>query len=94
MLRITRAANGEAVFRLSGRMDAESVAELERLFNAEASGRRVVLDLKDLTLADREAVVFLAKCEANMQIKNCPPYIREWIRRERLESESEESSEE
>jgi predicted metal-binding protein len=86
MLRITRAANGEVVFRLSGRMDAEGVGELERLFKAEASGRRIVLDLKDLNLVEREAVIFLAKCEADAQIKNCPPYIREWIRRERLES--------
>jgi len=94
MLRITRAANGEAVFRLSGRLGAESVAELERLFSAEASGRPIVLDLKDLTLADREAVIFLAKCEADtVQIKNCPPYIREWIKRERLERDSGESSE-
>jgi len=93
MLRITRAANGEAVFRLSGRMDAESVAELERLFSAETSGRPIVLDLKDLTLVDREAVIFLARCEGDVQIKNCPPYIREWIRREQSERESDENLE-
>jgi anti-anti-sigma regulatory factor len=95
MLRITRTrtANGEVVFRLSGRMDAESVGELRRLFNAEKDGRRIVLDLKDLTLVDREAIIFLAKCEADVQIKNRPAYIREWIRRERLERESDESSE-
>jgi hypothetical protein len=57
MLRITRAANGEVVFRLSGRMDAQGVAELERLFNAETNGSRIVLDLKDLTLVDQEAVM-------------------------------------
>ena len=93
MLRITRAANGEAVFRLSGRMDAEGVAELERLFKAETNGRRIVLDLKDLTLVDREAIIFLAKCEPDVQIKNCPPYIREWMRIHRLGRESGESSE-
>ena len=93
MLRITRAANGEAVFRLSGRMDAESVAELERLFSAETRGRPIVLDLKDLTLVDREAVIFLAKCDGDVQIKNCPPYIREWIRREQSERESDENLE-
>lgn len=37
MLRITKAGNGEVVFRLSGRMDAENVGELERL---AASKRR------------------------------------------------------
>jgi hypothetical protein len=93
MLRITRAANGAVVFRLCGRIDAEGVAELEKLFRAETSDRRIVLDLKELTLVDREAVIFLAKCEADVQIKNCPPYIREWIRRERLERECDESSE-
>ena len=93
MLRITRAANGEAVFRLSGRMDAGSVAELERLFSAETRGRPIVLDLKDLTLVDREAVIFLAKCDGDVQIKNCPPYIREWMRIHRLGRESGESSE-
>jgi len=74
-------------------MNAESVAELERLFNAETNGRRIVLDLRDLSLVDREAVIFLAKFEADVQIKNCPPYIREWIRRERSERESDECSE-
>ena len=74
-------------------MDAESVAELERLFNVETNGRRIVLDLEDLNLVDREAVIFLAKCEPDVQIKNCPPYIREWIRRERLQRESDDSSE-
>ena len=92
MLKITRIAIGEVVFRLSGRMDAESVDELERLFDAEADGRRIVLDLKDLNLVDREAVLFLAKCEVDVQIANCPPYIREWIRRERVERESDERS--
>jgi len=42
------------------------------------------LDLKDLTLVDREAVKFLERCEADsVKLKNCPAYIREWIVRER-----------
>jgi anti-anti-sigma regulatory factor len=84
MLKITRAANGEAVFTLSGRMDAENVAELKALFGSEAKGRRIFMDLKDLTLVDREAVKFLERCEADsVKIKNCPAYIREWVARER-----------
>jgi STAS domain len=80
MLRITKTANGEVVFKLSGRMDAENVSELEELLSAEASGRRIVLDLEDLTLVDQDVVSFLRRCEAgSIQLKNCPAYIREWI---------------
>jgi anti-anti-sigma regulatory factor len=87
VLKITRAANGEVVFRLSGRMDGENVAELEELFGLEAldvTRRSIVLDLKDLTLVDRDTVRFLGSCEADsIKLKNCPAYIREWITRER-----------
>jgi anti-anti-sigma regulatory factor len=84
MLKITRAANGEVVWTLSGRMDAENVIELKSLFKSEAEGRSIVLDLKDLTLVDREAVRFLERCETDsIKLKNCPAYIREWITRER-----------
>ena len=84
MLRIQRTANGEVVFALSGRMDAENVEELITLLGSEAKGRRIVMDLKDLTLVDRDAVGFLERCEADsIKLKNCPPYIREWIARER-----------
>jgi hypothetical protein len=38
------------VFTVSGRLDAENRAELEMLFNSEASSRRITLDLKELTL--------------------------------------------
>ena len=84
MLKITRAANGEVVIKLSGRMDADNVGELETLVRKETDGRRIVLDLKDLTLVDQDAVSFLKRCEAdNITLKNCPAYIREWISRGR-----------
>jgi len=87
MLKIKRAANGEVVFTLSGRMDTENVAELKTLFGAEPKGRRIALDLKDLTLVDRDAVRFLEGCETDsIKLKNCPAYIREWITRERGDS--------
>ena len=80
MLKITRVTNGEVVFKLSGRMEAENVSELEELFSAEESGRRIVLDLENLTLVDQDVVSFLRRCEAeSIQLKNCPAYIREWI---------------
>lgn len=84
MLKITRAVNGEVVIKLSGRMCAENLGELEKLISAEAEGRRIVLDLKDLKLVDHDAVSFLRRCEDDsIQLKNCPAYIREWITGER-----------
>ncbi len=84
MLKITRAANGEVVIKVSGRMDAENIGELETQVRKEADGRRIVLDLRDLTLVDQDAVSFLKRCEEdNITLKNCPTYIREWITRGR-----------
>jgi hypothetical protein len=80
MLKIGRTANGEVVFTVSGRMDSEGIAEVERLFRSEANGCHMVLDLKDLTLANQDAINFLERCEAGgITLKNCPAYIREWI---------------
>jgi len=87
MLKIRRSGNGEVMFTVVGRMDSEHAAEMKRLFESE-EGRRIVLDLKDLTLVDRDAVKFLEQCEADsIELKNCPAYIREWIRRERASPE-------
>ena len=44
------------------------------------------IDLKNVLLVDREAVKLLALSEANgTELRNCPPYIREWVTRERAE---------
>ena len=87
MLRIQRSANGEVVFTMSGQMDAESIPELETLINSEAKGSRIVLDLKDVTLANEEAITFLVRSEANsITLKNCPAYVREWITAKRREN--------
>jgi len=84
MLRIQRSENKEVVFTLSGQMDAETMGELDTLINAEANRRRLVLDLKGLTLANEDAVIFLERCESNsITLENCPSYIREWINRQR-----------
>jgi hypothetical protein len=89
MLRITRKANGEVIFKVSGQMNEENVAEMETLIGAEGKGRRIVLDCTDLRSVDGEAVKFLEKWEADsIKLKNCGLYIREWIRRERLERKS------
>lgn len=83
MLKIRRAANGEVVLTLSGRMGGENINDLQILITPESGGRRLILDLKDLTLVDQDAVSFLARCEADgIRLRNCPAYIREWITRQ------------
>ncbi len=64
MLKIQRSSNAAVIFTLAGQMNAEEVAEMEALLRSEAGNREVVLDLKDLTLVDRDAVRFLERGEA------------------------------
>ena len=77
--RIQRSANARGVtFLLSGEIDGGHVAELEALMAAESN--RLFLDLSDVTLANREAIRFLAGVEAaGAALINCPEYVRSWI---------------
>ena len=81
--RIERSARHRfTVLALSGRMEAEQVAELKEIFDRDY--RDIILDLRDVRLADRDAVRFLRGCEADgMKLENCPAYIREWVDREK-----------
>jgi hypothetical protein len=46
--------------------------------------RRVVLDLAEVTLVDREVVRFLAFCERNgVEFRYAPDYLSEWVSKER-----------
>ena len=84
MLRIERSANGVTHLSVSGEVNLANMADLASMIEAEPSGRRIVLDLRDLTLVDRDAIQYLADCESGgIRLKNCPGYVREWIRRER-----------
>lgn len=83
MLKIQRKSNGRVLFTLSGRIEGEDIYELRRLLELEAAGSNIAMDLKDVTLVDRDAVKFLTDCEADgIKLENCPPYVREWIGRE------------
>ena len=83
--RIETAARGRfTVFTLSGRIEKQAVAELNKLFQSQAEWQDIVLDLKDVGVVDREAMRFFARCEADgVQLENCTPYIREWMEREK-----------
>jgi hypothetical protein len=83
LLKIQRKTNGDVVLTLSGRLGADNVSEVSALLAAEPAGQTVVLDLKDIVLVDRATVRFLRAGERDgIALRNCPPYIREWIARE------------
>lgn len=83
MLRVRNSSDEEVLFALSGRIDSEQVAEFESSIRTEGNGRRIVIDLKDVTLAGEDGIIFLAQCEAeNITLVNCPHYIRKWITRQ------------
>jgi hypothetical protein len=66
MLKIRRTANGEIVFTASGRKESES--RVGKVFRSEANGCHMILYLKDLTLANQDAINFLERCEAGSRI--------------------------
>jgi hypothetical protein len=80
MLKIQRTANGDVIFALSGRLASDTLCELSALLARESSARAVTLELRDLLLVDRDAVVFLRTCaDKGIELRNCPQYIRTWI---------------
>jgi hypothetical protein len=84
-LRIERSVESkEVVFKLTGRIQVEDVPELLTLLRCEPPwGCGIVLDLEQVKLVDRDAVLFLALREAfGIKLRNCSPYIRQWIDQE------------
>jgi anti-anti-sigma regulatory factor len=73
-----------SVFILSGRIESQAIAELRRLFELQKDCHDIVVDLKDVTLVDREVMRFLMGCEADgVTLENCTPWVREWMAREK-----------
>jgi len=83
MLRIEKIVTGNhTIIRLSGRIEAKHVPELKK--QVENDPRPIAMDLEDLKLVDAGAVRFLGSSEIiGIELWNCPPFVREWIRRER-----------
>jgi hypothetical protein len=66
------------------RITKQDVDTLRNVIEKEASA--VAIDLKHVVLVDREAVKLFAHRERNGTVlRNCSPYIREWVTRERTE---------
>ena len=80
MLRTRRTGNGQVLFTLSGRIETEDIKQLQQLIAVETSGQQLILDLRDVTLVNQDAVRFLGRCEADgIKLENCPLHVRKWI---------------
>jgi hypothetical protein len=93
--RIDRVVSAEhlVVLFISGRITGEHVDMLRGVLEQELRG--FAIDLKHVLLVDREAVKLLALRETNgTELRNCPPYIREWVTRERAERKMRPSAQE
>jgi hypothetical protein len=85
--RIDRVVSSESlvVLFVSGCVTGEHVDMLRGVLEQESGGSAI--DLKNVLLVDREAVRLLAFREVNgTELRNCPPYIREWVTRESAET--------
>ena len=70
------------VLRISGRIARGDVDVLRSALDQERGA--IAIDLAEVGLVDRSAVNLLVLSETRgVELRNCPPYIREWIARER-----------
>ena len=92
MLRIERDSDGCVTrLRLSGRIQSDHIAGIRSEMNDGCT--RKIVDLIEVTLVDIAVVRFLISCEdEGVELVQCPPYVREWILRERAEGAQSGSS--
>jgi hypothetical protein len=85
MLRIETEIDGpRMILSLIGRIRSNCIVELRERLQSRTS--IVILDLAEVDLVDVPSVRFLRDCqEQKIELRNCRPYILEWIRRERVE---------
>ena len=70
------------VLRISGRIAGDDVDVLRSVLDQERGA--IAIDLAEVGLVDRSAVNLLVLSETRgVELRNCPPYVREWIARER-----------
>jgi hypothetical protein len=76
------------VLRISGRITGEDVDTVRAALKQEHE--IVAIDLEEVLLVGGEAVKLLARSQVDgIQLKNAPPYIREWVVRERAQMDTE-----
>jgi ABC-type transporter Mla MlaB component len=69
---------------LNGRLSEDALAELKSSISAARKAqRRVYIDLSEVTLVDRKTVEYFSKQTGkDVQLVNCPVYLRQWITQE------------
>ena len=92
MLRIEKDYDGYVTrLKLSGRIQSSCIARIRSVMNDSCA--RKILDLGEITLVDLAAVRFLIDCEDEaVELIQCPPYVREWMLRERAEGAQPENA--
>jgi hypothetical protein len=91
MLRIEKASDGHTtILRLVGRIQSVNIGNIRAQMDDE--NVPILMDLSEVTLVNVEVVRFLGDCEdEGFVLLHCPPYIREWILRERAEGTQSEA---
>jgi hypothetical protein len=92
-LKIERKSEGKTtIISLIGRIRSEDLDELKAQMDDKSE--RTILDLDDVTLVDAAVIRFLSSSEREgVTPVHCPPNVREWIGRERVEGETQSDEE-
>ena len=66
---------------LNGILGEDALPELRQtIADARGARKQVQIDLSEVTLVDRKAVAFLSNAGREVELINCPDYLRRWIR--------------
>ena len=75
---------------LCGRFTGEYIPEVEKeLSRTSAGGKKLALDLSEVTFVDRAAMAFLCVARSrNIAIQNAPLYVGLWMEQENCQTPS------
>lgn len=92
MLRMEKDTDGcVSRLKLSGRIQSGCITSIRSAMNDGCA--RKIMDLGEVTLVDVGVVRFLISCEdEGVELLQCPPYVHEWMLRERAEEAQPGSS--
>ena len=85
MLRIKKESDGHTTtLLLFGRIQSADIGSIRAQMDDDSV--HILFDLGEVTLVNVEVIRFLSDCEdEGVVLIHCPPYVREWILRERDE---------